>query len=370
MHLSGSRLLLVAVPAVAASMAVLAFGAVGRSAWIVQVLAICLACALALAGARRSRRNSIRFRPRLILVITLLGIAVPLLSEAPGPERWASLGPINLYVAPVLLPSFLVACSAWIAGRGRLEHFAFAAIVGASGLLAAQPDGSQALALLAAAAVAFARSRSTSPVSIVALALAALITAWAFSQPDPLQAVAHVEGVFALALGRSLIAGVAVIGSAAALVVGLHVSSSGGRTWLSAIAAYYAALFACSVAGLTPAPMIGYGAGPWLGFGLMVAVASALDPEVSPGNSSSGTSHRGAASATWRAKEEVARRVWWTPRAVLVSGLCVNDPSPGLGMTQDAGVIPSEVEGSRSWCQRKILLRRPSPYPLPASGER
>ena len=284
MHLSGSRLLLVAVPAVAASMAVLAFGAVGRSAWIVQVLAICLACALALAGARLSRRNSIRFRPRLILVITLLGIAVPLLSEAPGPERWASLGPINLYVAPVLLPSFLVACSAWIAGRGRLEHFAFAAIVGASGLLAAQPDGSQALALLAAAAVAFARSRSTSPVSIVALALAALITAWAFSQPDPLQAVAHVEGVFALALGRSLIAGVAVIGSAAALVVGLHVSSSGGRTWLSAIAAYYAALFACSVAGLTPAPMIGHGAGPWLGFGLMVAVASVLDPEVSPGN--------------------------------------------------------------------------------------
>ena len=45
MHLSRSQLLLIAVPAVAASMAVLTFGAVGRSTWIIQVLAICLACA-------------------------------------------------------------------------------------------------------------------------------------------------------------------------------------------------------------------------------------------------------------------------------------------------------------------------------------
>src|SRR5688572_12502049 len=124
MHLSRSHLLLIAVPAVAASMAVLAFGAVGRSTWIIQVLAICLACALAVVGAQLSRRTSVRFPAGLIVFVTLLGIAVPLLSEAPGPARWASLGPINLYMAPVLLPSFLVACSVWIARGGCFEHFA------------------------------------------------------------------------------------------------------------------------------------------------------------------------------------------------------------------------------------------------------
>ena len=276
MHLSNSQLPLIAVPAVAASMAVLTFGAVGRSTWIIQVLAICLACALALVGAQLSRRTSAPSAGPII-VFTLLGIAVPLLAETPGPERWASLGPINLYMAPALLPSFIVAFSVWIARGGRSQHFAFTAILGASLLLAAQPDASQALALLAAAAVAVARSPARSPVSIVALAFAALATAWAFSRPDPLQPVAHVEGVFALALGHSLFAGAAVIASAAALVVGLHVNSSGGRTWLSAVAVYYAVLFACSVAGLTPAPLIGYGAGPLLGFGLMVATASWLD---------------------------------------------------------------------------------------------
>jgi hypothetical protein len=278
MHLSRSQLLFVAVPAVAASMAVLTFGAVGRSTWIIQVLAICLACALAFFGAQLSRRTNARFPAGPIIVFTLVGIAVPLLGEAPGPKRWASLGPINLYMAPALLPSFLVACAVWIARGGRSRHFAFTAIVCASVLLAAQPDASQALALLAASTVAVARSPSRSRVSIVPLILAALATAWAFSQPDPLHPVAHVEGVFALALAHSLFAGAAVIASAAALVVGLHVSSSGGRTWLSAVAVYYAVLLAFSVAGLTPAPLIGYGAGPWLGFGLMVAVASWINP--------------------------------------------------------------------------------------------
>ena len=282
MRLSHSQLLLIALPAVAASMAVLAFGAVGRSTWIIQVLAICLACALALVGAKLSRRTNGRFPAGPIIVLSLLGIAVALLGEAPGPERWASLGPIQLYMAPAVLPAFLVTCSVWIARGGRSQHLALTAIAGASVLLAAQPDAAQALALLAAAAVAVARSPSRPPVSIVALAVVALATAWAFSQPDPLQPVAHVEGVFALALRHSLFAGALVIASAAALVVGLHVNSSGGRTWMSVVAAYYAVLFACSVAGLTPAPLIGYGAGPLLGFGLMVAAASGLDAKVLP----------------------------------------------------------------------------------------
>ncbi|MBK7047981.1 MAG: hypothetical protein IPH48_16060 [bacterium] len=295
MHLSHSQLLLVAVPAAAASMAVLSFGAAGRTTWIIQVLAIGLACALALVGAQLGRRSNARSPAGPIIAFTLLGIAVPLLAEAPGPERWASLGPINLYMAPVLLPSFLVVCTVWIARGERSQHFAFAAIVVASVLLAAQPDASQALALLAASGGAVARAPSRSPVSIAALAFAALATGWALSQPDPLQPVAHVEGVFALALGHSLFAGAAVIASAAALVVGLHVNSSGGRTWLSVVAVYYAVLFACSVAGLTPAPLIGYGAGPLLGFGLMVAAASVLDAKVLPDSASNPTPLRGAA---------------------------------------------------------------------------
>ena len=285
---------MIALPAVAASIAVLTFGSAGRSTWIIHLLSICLSLVLALAGAQLSRRTNARFPVGPIIVFTLLGIAVPLLAGRPGPDRWVSLGPLNIYMAPALIPSFLVACSVWIVRGGRSQHFAFTAIAGASVLLAAQPDASQALALLAASAVAVARSPSRSPAFIIALAFTAVATAWAFSQPDPLQPIPHVEGVFALALGHSLFAGALVIASAVALVAGLYVNSSGGRTWPSVVAVYYAVLFACSVAGLTPAPLIGYGAGPLLGFGLMVATASVLDAKVLPDVSSKPTPLRGA----------------------------------------------------------------------------
>ena len=99
-----------------------------------------------------------------------------------------------------------------------------------------------------------------------------LVTMWAFSLPDPLAPVPHVEEVFALGLGHSLFAGVAVIASAIALIVGLWMQSVSGSFWLSAVAAYYTVLFICSTAGITPAPLVGYGAGPILGFGLMVGL--------------------------------------------------------------------------------------------------
>jgi hypothetical protein len=295
MHVSPSRLLLIAAPAVAASMAVLTLGQVGRSAWIIQVLAICLACAIGLIGARLSRHIDAHFLAGPIILVALVGTAAPLLGEAPGPERWVSIGPVNLYTAPALLPAFLVACSVSIGRGGRAQHVALTAIVGASVLLAAQPDASQGLALLLASALAAARSPSRSPVSIVPLALSALATVWAFAQPDPLRPVPHVEGVFALALGHSPVAGVAVIAGAAALVGGLVMHSSGGRMWASVVAVYHAVLFACSVAGLTPAPIIGYGAGPVLGFGLMVAAASGLDASGPPNPGSARTTRHDAA---------------------------------------------------------------------------
>jgi hypothetical protein len=61
------------------------------------------------------------------------------------------------------------------------------------------------------------------------------------------------------------------------------------------VASYYAVLFLCSVAGLTPAPLIGYGAGPLLGFGLMVAMSSWAGSYTSPDDSFNPTPLRGAA---------------------------------------------------------------------------
>jgi cell division protein FtsW (lipid II flippase) len=257
-----------------ASFAVLALAGVNATVWVVQAMAVVAAFAIAGAGKLLERWCSAPVPVGLVLSATLVGIAAPMFWDKPDPERWVSLGPLTLYVAPVLLPTFLLVCSKCIDRPGLWERMALIAIVGASVLLALQPDGSQAFALLMGTAVAVSRARERSPFAIVVLILAALATAYAVTRPDRLEPIPYVEGVFELSLGYSVFAGLAVVASAIALIVSLHLNSSTAGRGLSAVAAYYAVLYGCSIAGLTPAPLIGYGAGPWLGFGLMVGAVS------------------------------------------------------------------------------------------------
>lgn len=272
-------LLLAAAFPLAAGLFVLSIADVSKSIWLMQLLLICIAFLLVLAGQFLDRWIRSLTAAKGIALLALSGFAAPLLIQSSVPHRWISLGPLKLYLAPLLLPSFFAACSMYVRKQGKRAGTAFMALVGASMLLAIQPDASQVLALLAASVALFLRYRTDLFRSSITLIVIALITGWAFTRPDPLKPVAYVEGVFALAFARSLLAGFAVIVSAFIFIACLYAYSQRGAAWLSAVAAYYAMLFACSAAGLTPAPLIGYGAGPLLGFGLMAAVSGWFEPE-------------------------------------------------------------------------------------------
>ncbi len=222
----------------------------------------------------------------------MIALAAPLLRGGPGPARWIAAGPMNLYVAPVVVPSLLAAFATLLLPGGRQQTAAWATMAGTVLLLALQPDASQVLAFTAASAVLAARHRETARPGWVSLVAMAILTVWAFSRPDPLQAVPHVEGVFALAFSRSLPIGLAVAASAVVFLAMLVRRSFVDTGWLAAVAAYYAALFAASVAGLTPAPLIGFGAGPVLGYGAMVAVSGGARPILLAAKAGSGAASR------------------------------------------------------------------------------
>src|SRR5699024_1710469 len=109
--------------------------------------------------------------------------------------------PSRLYVAPLLLPSFIAACAIFADKDGKRQMLSFAAVLGAALLLALQPDASQVLALLVASIVIVVQCR----LGVIRLAVVAFpiiwLAMWTFSLPDPLAPVPHVEEVFVLALG-------------------------------------------------------------------------------------------------------------------------------------------------------------------------
>lgn len=275
-------LLIVAVPPIIGSLLVLALAAVEWGVWITHCLAIALACCLAFAGRLASKWSAGTTTAVVVVVGTLICLAIPMLGGSYEPERWISIGPMRLYVAPFLFPSFIAAGAFLIHKEGSRRIMVLTAVVGAALLLALQPDASQSLGLLVAAIVIAMQCRRRLFQSGVVLLSLTLITVWAFVLPDPLAPIPYVEEVFALALSHSILAGAVIISSAVALVFGLWMQSTQGPSWLSAVAAYYVVLFACSTAGMTPAPLVGYGAGPILGFGLMAGLLGSFEHQDQP----------------------------------------------------------------------------------------
>jgi hypothetical protein len=86
--------------------------------------------------------------------------------------------------------------------------------------------------------------------------------------------VEHVELVFALAFARAPWAGLCVSLAALATIALLAFRLARIDRALLAVPAYYAVLFVVSLSGITPAPLIGFGAGPWLGFGCMLGMVA------------------------------------------------------------------------------------------------
>lgn len=271
MHRSHTLVLLSALPAVIASFAVLTLGEVGRGTWLIHLLAISLAGIVVIIGSYSISKTRASFPPITIIALALLSIASPLLYDSTAPNRWAHFGPISLYMTPMVIPSFLVALSVCVRESAEKEIIAFVATITVAALLAAQPDASQVLALLMGLTTAITYSRPLR--SALILGTVALIALWTFFQPDPLEPIPYVEGVFALAFNHSMFAGVSVAAGAIVLIAGLFTYSLSGPFWLAGVATYYSGLFVCSVAGLTPAPLIGYGAGPLFGYALMAVVS-------------------------------------------------------------------------------------------------
>lgn len=265
-------LALIALPALAAGFAILEIAGLGTPIRSLHAASIALAALIAVIGAVVGRFARGRRSAFAIVALALIGLAATLAEPASGPQRWVSFGFLGLYMAPLLLPALLVAIAA-LSRDGVGPPAAFAAIV-ASLLLALQPDASQLLALCAALATLVILRRARGVWAWATITVPALATVWAFLRPDPLEPVAHVEGVFALGFAHSLPAGLAVAAAALTVLAGLVLLARRGPPWLLAVAVYYAALYACSLAGLTPAPLIGYGAGPVLGYGLLIAVCA------------------------------------------------------------------------------------------------
>ena len=188
-----------------------------------------------------------------------------------GVHRWLGLGPVQLNGAALVLPLAIVVFARAHAIVAAISFVLIAA------LLAWQPDISQ-LAGFAIAALVLGAARFGWPGAALSAAIAAAAIALCLSRPDPLEPVAHVEGVFALAWSQSpaiaLAMGLTLAGAALTPLMMGSAHPLGAATPL-ALAAYLTATAVAPFLGPYPVPLAGYGLsfvlGWWLAFAALCA---------------------------------------------------------------------------------------------------
>ncbi len=270
-----TRLALIAasLPAIVGSVLLMGSINVGN-AWFMQILVaeFCIVLVFILSS---QKLDSPALFTWLFGVAALATLATLIFATGGAPHRWLSLGPVRLYVASAVLPVALLCLPQFLNQRNTVAALWVPAI---ALLLAAQPDAAQVTAFSIAALYAFFCGTHFVRAKLIVTLILALCVLAAWWQPDPLEPVAHVEGVLYLALGAGRWALViALLSLAIPVAVLIWLSQRVAHRGPIVVALYYAVIYAMTYAQLTPVPLLGFGAGPLIGYFAMAIMAERLN---------------------------------------------------------------------------------------------
>jgi cell division protein FtsW (lipid II flippase) len=273
-------LLLSHLPALLVGLWVMRAAGVSPSLLALQAVAGLVALGLAAALSRASS-EAVRARAPWALVAGLLLAALTLASSGmDGVHRWVSLGPVRLHASSLASPAVLVGAAAWL-HAGRTVQAA-AALLALQALHVLQPDAGQATAFGAGGLVllvAALQERKGAGAALAAVGLGVgAVAAW--TRPDPLGAVPHVERIVQLAWAQHAALGLAAVAALVILVLapaGAAVRMRRNYAVCGALAAYVLGTVVVPLLGDFPVPVMGFGVSPvlgiWLGVGVVAAVA-------------------------------------------------------------------------------------------------
>lgn len=273
-----SLLLLAPLPAAALGALVASKHGVPLLAFAPSAVAAALGALVAFSlGGRRLPRHA----PWLAALLVAASLAAPGID---GVHRWISLGPLRLNASAVFAPWLLVGVRSLPARPWRTALL----LLLAQAVHVAQPDAAQASALAAGAAPLLLSDPPGRRLgALLSAALVALAVA-AWSAPDPLPALDHVERILWMASSLGWPWAAALLASLLLLPAALWAAAPPGERPLAlAFSLYLAAAFVSTFVGHFPVHIAGAGAGPILGWyamlGLLRRRSESIAPPAPPG---------------------------------------------------------------------------------------
>ena len=270
--MSPHTLIIAAIPALLGSFLILNFVAAPPSLLVQQVVVALLAVVAATFALRHSQKSiALKVRPWLLMSMAVL-LCAPILSTSSAPHRWLGFFGFRLYIAPVVLPIFLLIWYRTFSGDKTTASLSIiAALVIGMGLYV-QLDAAQLTAFAIATVPLIWISDKSLLMRLLPVAVLLGAAAASWNIPDPLTPVPYVEGVFILAARLSNWALLSAVIAVALPVLSLAWFAYRMRSLgVFSVSLYFTALFLLAPAQVTPVPLLGFGAGPILGYFLMVS---------------------------------------------------------------------------------------------------
>jgi hypothetical protein len=268
------------IPALLGSLLLLQLALAPRALVVQQAIVAIVAITSALLYLRYAKPKPTTRASLWLLLGTVALVWAPLLGVASSsPHRWLGLVGFRIYIAPVVLPLFLLL---WHRALSDSQATA-ASSIGAAALiglgLLVQPDAAQltAFALASVPVLGFSKPLRIARLLTLTALLGAAAVSW--RQPDPFAPVPYVEGVFTLAASSSIWALLAAILSAALPITALAwLASRTGSKSVLAVMLYFVALYLLTPLQVTPVPLLGFGAGPIIGYFIMASQTGRSHP--------------------------------------------------------------------------------------------
>jgi len=201
----------------------------------------------------------------LAILVPFLMLGGTFLNEGvEGIHRWVRLGPVLIHSASLAAPLLLL-----VLGRPSGER-GFLAALGLGGgvalALALQPDAAQTTAFSGAMLALWWRQRTPATWFGVLFLLGCVALAW--SRPDGLAPVRHVEGIVMLAAKGGMPLLLVALATLAVLPLPFFLH---GDPRARALGVYFTACLLTPLLGAFPVPVMGFGASPMLGYALGLA---------------------------------------------------------------------------------------------------
>lgn len=276
--MSPQTLIAAAIPALLGSFLLLNLVAAPR-ALLVQQAAVAVVAVVAAALALRYPKSSpaVKKTPWLLIGMAML-VCLPIFFTSSTPHRWLGMFGFRLYIAPLVLPIFLLYWHRVFSGdKMAVSLLMIVALVVGAGLVV-QPDAAQLTAFAIASVPIIWISSPSLTLRLLTIALLAGAAAFSWTIPDPLTPVPYVEGVFVLASSFSAWALLIAVIACALPVIALALLAYRMRSLgIFSVALYFATLYLLAPAQVTPVPLLGFGAGPIIGYFLMVSQVRRLN---------------------------------------------------------------------------------------------